>query len=400
MLISIPAFTQWQLIYQTPSNEIVKVASASDENNFWFITNFDKVYKTENGGSNWTVINHPVFIPSGLFLLNKDTAFKTGFQSVYRTINGGENWQRVFLGTSSTEIPNVWMKNDSGIISYTGLLHKTVDFGITWSTSLITQPPFSVLNSEGKGIIYGNENKLWICLANHGVCYSPDFGQSWSLNTNSGIMMISPARIFFGSVNFGLAVIHSSPEVYVTRDAAESWQSSDNSMGATEDVAINGSHSWYIPNPADHFYIKYSSDSGVSWTQQLFDASGFTILEKSRNGNVLWAGTQTGKVYKYTDIMTNANRQSFSAGDFKLYQNYPNPFNPATVISFENKIKSKVELKIYDIRGNLINEILNTVQSAGKHSIEFNAEGLSSGIYFYELTINKLSERKKMILIR
>ncbi len=82
---------------RTPINEIVKVAPSSDENTFWLITNFDRVYKTTNGGMNWNAIIHTQFIPSEILALDNDTAFKTGMQSVYRTVDGGNSWTLIFL---------------------------------------------------------------------------------------------------------------------------------------------------------------------------------------------------------------------------------------------------------------------------------------------------------------
>ena len=210
------------------------------------------------------------------------------------------------LFRSTNEFPNVWFKNDSdGVLSFFHQLYRTTDCGTTWSTSSITQPPYKVLNSNGKGIIYGKDDELWVGVQNHGVAYSPNFGTSWNVSLDSGLTLNDNSRIFFGNTLFGIATVNNLPFIYVTTNGGNNWRSTDNSLGANEDVAIYNSHCWYIPNPADHFYVKYSEDSGQTWTQQLYDANGFSVLEKSRTGNVLWAGTQTGKVYKYIDAATS-----------------------------------------------------------------------------------------------
>ena len=114
------AEAQWVLNYQTLRQAIIEVASSPDNNNFWFITDFDTLYKTSNGGVSWNIIAHPSFIPSGLFVVNKDTAFKTGTAVVFRTTDGGEQWNVVFSG-SGQEPPVVWMKNNSeGVLSFGG----------------------------------------------------------------------------------------------------------------------------------------------------------------------------------------------------------------------------------------------------------------------------------------
>jgi hypothetical protein len=85
---------------------------------------------------------------------------------------------------------------------------------------------------------------------------------------------------------------------------------------------------------------------------------------------------------------------------FNLEQNYPNPFNPTTTISWHLSIESKQILKIFDSLGNEILTLVNNVLPAGFHSVIFNAEELTSGVYFYSLTDGKNSVSKKMLLLK
>jgi len=85
---------------------------------------------------------------------------------------------------------------------------------------------------------------------------------------------------------------------------------------------------------------------------------------------------------------------------YELYQNYPNPFNPATNINFDLPQKSYVKLSIYDLTGKEVITLINEPKDPGKYSVSFNAENLSSGIYFYRLQTDKYSSVKKMVLIR
>jgi len=84
-----------------------------------------------------------------------------------------------------------------------------------------------------------------------------------------------------------------------------------------------------------------------------------------------------------------------------LQQNYPNPFNPATTVSFDLPVSDVVTLQIFDIAGRLVKEVMNNKQyNAGSHEIRFNADGLSSGAYFYRITTPKFSDVKKMMLVK
>jgi hypothetical protein len=94
--------------------------------------------------------------------------------------------------------------------------------------------------------------------------------------------------------------------------------------------------------------------------------------------------------------------------EYKLYQNYPNPFNPTTTIKFtlpspsqgEGSRVRSVKLVVYDILGNEVATLVNQNQPPGNHHIEFNAQNLSSGTYFYKLTAGNFTKAKKMILIK
>ena len=94
--------------------------------------------------------------------------------------------------------------------------------------------------------------------------------------------------------------------------------------------------------------------------------------------------------------------------NFRLYQNYPNPFNPVTNIKFQITGKSFVNITLYDITGRETGELVNEELAAGTYKVDFNAGNLSSGVYFYRITVNDaqtplragFSETKKMIILK
>jgi cyanophycinase len=87
---------------------------------------------------------------------------------------------------------------------------------------------------------------------------------------------------------------------------------------------------------------------------------------------------------------------------FILYQNYPNPFNPETTLKWHLKEGGRLLLKIYDILGNVICEPVNEYRAPGSGETKINTSslGISSGIYFYRLSINNHSETKPMLLLK
>jgi len=97
----------------------------------------------------------------------------------------------------------------------------------------------------------------------------------------------------------------------------------------------------------------------------------------------------------------NERRNNFSNIDeYKLEQNYPNPFNPFSTIKFELPKSSVVSLKVYDIPGREINELVNEFRTAGKYEVTFDASKLPSGVYFYRLQSENFVKTRKMVLIK
>jgi hypothetical protein len=122
-------------------------------------------------------------------------------------------------------------------------------------------------------------------------------------------------------------------------------------------------------------------------------------------------GTPVSEVEKL-DLVTSVDYENFpEANDFILYPNYPNPFNPSTLINFYIPSRSQVQLKIYNLSGEEVLELVNEEMEEGTHQVLFDASkenttGLSSGVYFYKLiafnfsTQNTYIDTRKMLLLK
>jgi len=85
---------------------------------------------------------------------------------------------------------------------------------------------------------------------------------------------------------------------------------------------------------------------------------------------------------------------------FQLRQNYPNPFNPATVIEYTLPTATVVTFTVYNLLGEAVTTLVNERKLPGNYRAEWNADGFSSGVYFYRLHTHQYTEVKKMLLIR
>ena len=110
-------------------------------------------------------------------------------------------------------------------------------------------------------------------------------------------------------------------------------------------------------------------------------------------------------------ITTGVEDGNSSVKEFSLEQNYPNPFNPSTTIRYTipdviairqlpEKQSQFVSLKVYDVLGNEVATLIDEYKPAGNYEVEFSANGLTSGIYFYKLQAGNYSETKKMLLMK
>lgn len=107
------------------------------------------------------------------------------------------------------------------------------------------------------------------------------------------------------------------------------------------------------------------------------------------------------QVLIYDLLVTSVkNYENKQVKTFELYQNYPNPFNPTTTIKFSLPEKTNVKISVYNLMGQRVKELLNEAIEAGIHTINFDGDGLPSGIYFYKIEAGKNIDIKKMILVK
>lgn len=84
--------------------------------------------------------------------------------------------------------------------------------------------------------------------------------------------------------------------------------------------------------------------------------------------------------------------------EYYLSQNYPNPINPSTIINYSLPVSRHVTLKVFDILGREVAELVNEQKESGTHAVVFDASNLMSGIYFYQIRAGKYTETRKLIL--
>ena len=169
-----------------------------------------------------------------------------------------------------------------------------------------------------------------------------------------------------------------------------------------------------------------SLDSGTKIAECTIGSTGSWKTFNTFTTNVLWPvsgrhdiyvkfiGTGTSKLFMlqwmifkdktHPDSTTTTSvgelRSKQSPKSFDLGQNYPNPFNPTTAIHFQIPVMDHVTLNVYDILGRELTTLMNEHKPAGNYTLNWNAENLPSGVYFYRLTSSSSSITKKMLLMK
>lgn len=136
----------------------------------------------------------------------------------------------------------------------------------------------------------------------------------------------------------------------------------------------------------DAIGIQFEFETGKNYKEAKF-VSGIALISEIPNKENL--------APKENDTnMSNEKESYFEA------KNYPNPFNPSTTISFNLKEGTSVKLTVYDRLGREVKTLLDENKPAGTYTVDFNASGLPSGIYFYRIKTDSRTEVKKMIFAK
>jgi len=152
----------------------------------------------------------------------------------------------------------------------------------------------------------------------------------------------------------------------------------------------------------------YENDSNQNFTKRKLSIKyGYSVygtdLDDDEDIDLLYVSSKFNRIswYENTGIVSVPNSNTTPANKYFLNNNYPNPFNSSTIISYSIQKSSFVTLKIFDVFGKEIKTLVSESQKPSYYTINFYANNISSGIYFYKLQVdNKYTETKKMVIIQ
>ena len=192
---------------------------------------------------------------------------------------------------------------------------------------------------------------------------------------------------------------------YVTVEKSENtvdaWGTVTVPAGTFDCLRLRENYSYVTKSVIGDFEVTIDSTSNINYTW--LSKNNYAICNiESQDGETnpefttasyftrLKSGTSALPENKGPELLTG----------FSLEQNYPNPFNPETEIAYTLGKAGNVDLSIYDAAGQLVQNLVSGYQNAGRHSVRWDATGLSSGIYYYKIKSGEFLQIKKATLLK
>jgi photosystem II stability/assembly factor-like uncharacterized protein len=388
----------------------------------WLCGNNGVVLKTTNQGNNWVNVGANG-IPQNLNLVtiwimgnsSPYSVITAGNDSnntyVYRTINGGQNWTLVFyqnggrirgIRFSSYFLPaNGIMIGDP--VGGRWSIWKSLNNGANWDSTgryLIqsgTEHGFN--NSLWTFYSYIDTSTIYIGTNNSRIYYSSNWGTSWTARTTAEQNIYS--LYFSGAIGFagGLNLLKS------TNNGLNWVQISAPGSGNIISIGSLYTYTLDLVCLRSDNRIYFTKNNGANWLTYTAPSGNYVHV----NTPYIWGEgmfyqyavrTNGGASHRFTYVGAVKCISTETPDKFFLSQNYPNPFNPKSNIKFQIAKSGDVKLVVFDVLGREITTLVNEQLSPGTYEVEWDGTNHPSGVYFYKLITADFSETRKMVLVK
>ena len=366
--------------------------------NIGWATSLDgKIFKTTDGGNNWDLqfsnLYWPIF--TGIFFVDSLYGWAVGAGArPYKTTDGGNNW------IEQTNILNnfcddVFFKDYLNGFILSNKFYKTSDGGLSW----LQDSSFYNFGIPR----FANYDTINIFLIGDKVYRTNNGGNDWTefpelqgqgLKTTNLVSVNS--GYFVG--NIGLIIKYYDESIPVEL--------------INFNGRIKGSEvflEWFTATETNNqgFYIEKSTDK-IRWEVIGFvkgkgsttEINSYNFIDNIlKNEQIYYRLKQVD--YDGSFLYSQIIEIKIPIPSFVLSQNFPNPANPSTDISFSIPTKTRVQINLYSVSGELVKEILNEEKVKGIYNENVDLSNLATGVYFYRMTAdNGFSIVKKLILIK
>jgi len=388
--------TGWS-IQSSPTTQNLRSIAFSSVNTCIAVGDAGTILRSSDGGITWTIISSPVADALRGVSLRGSIGLAVGISGrMIRSTDSGLSWVELTRQTTR----NLYCVSISDvftvIMGHEGTIFVSYDNGLTWI-------------SKGAGtasILFGVSAYSTTAVGVGGqgaVVMSPNSGVGWGLTILGGQLTFFYGTSFVSTTTGWAVGSNVSPGYIIIKSTNSGFVWSAQTAPITEQL-FGVSFATVDSGTAvgSGGTIIHTTNSGTTWAIQTSGTTQILNGVSFANSNLGIAVGDLGTILRTTNSGLTGIRpenNSLPSG-FGLSQNYPNPFNPVTNINFSVPKEGFVNLSVYDILGNKVNELVNENIKAGDYSMKFDASGLSSGVYFYTIKTNDFSSTKKMVLTK
>ncbi len=382
--------------------------------------NTTQVVNNANGNTDWQIWWYGDGMICNIDYTNENIMYgekEFGFHG--KTINGGQSSFSINNGITENGpwITPVVMDPVDPQILYTASeakIYKTTNGGLLW-TALTSVQGCKLLEVDKVNTNYIYASAYSFSAGGHYLWKSADAGLTWNLATSPGwrVTDLMSSPVLEGVLYATQNAFDGNPRVYKSIDYGDSWTEITNNL---PDIGINGIT--INPYNSDHLYLAtdlgvyFSMSDGNEWYEFndglpnvfTFDIHFHPVDTTVRIGT-FGRGYWKTKAALFSVSSINGGDETEISTNFTLYKNYPNPFNLTTTIHYNLHKSTNVKIKIFNETGQEIVELYSGFQNSGNHTIRWNgtnSNGLSvsSGIYFSQLSVNRVSQVQKLVLFK
>jgi photosystem II stability/assembly factor-like uncharacterized protein len=342
------------------------------------------VLRSTDDGESWAQANNGLtdLVVLRLAVDSLGYIFAATWSGVFRSVDNGESWHRLddpVLGSTRAAPVQSFSLNSRGYIfaASTSLgIFRSTNHGDTWvqvNNGLTNLNVLSIGIDSGGFIFAGTQGSGVFRSTVTTLPNSPSEFKVVSPVSRDTVSLIFPTR----PIKF---VWHESMD----RDPGDSVRYRIRIISAKLDTAISG-----IKDTSLSLDImgRLSVGTPIQWFVTATDGLFETFSDTARLFTSSYVVSVEGKKVDVLSV-------------FALGQNYPNPFNPSTTIEFALPKSAYITLRVYDLLGRQVSELVNQNLSPGTYIRHWDARGLASGLYFYRLQAGEFVDTKKLLLLR
>jgi photosystem II stability/assembly factor-like uncharacterized protein len=357
-----------------------------------FTATYGGIQKFDSYSDNWSILMYGGMVD--ILRTTAENLIACNFSSVFISSDYGINWEQTNpVGSSGLQLLDLEISRDNSILIGTnGYIKMSTDNGNTWITIENGLPSYLIenikINQEGNVFVTSGDN----------LCRASSIDDQFQIVIDN-VGSIPRNSITTGSN--GLIFFTSDVGTFRSMDYGFNWEKISNQFGRS--INLHDNRFVNVGLGEDGKGLLFSTNLGDTWIQlnKGLPSNAFITWNDIDVQGYLYAAVGQFGLYKTNSIVTSVEKTiSFDNYSFSLKQNYPNPFNPVTSIQYSLSSMQFVTLKIYDVLGNEIATLVNEEKSAGEYEVEFNGNGLTSGIYFYQLKAGESIQTRKMILLK